>query len=136
MDGGVLGHDIGALCDESRHARFLCDLLAGRAGARGAIARVSDRVRAIAVAGDPVIDGASMARALAPIAVEAIAAGSHEYPFSIDAPLPDIYSASIGRRLVAQVARSSDVSLSHTRAFSTFIALATAHLRAHRATGG
>lgn len=135
MDGGVTGHDIRALCDESRHALFLCELLAGRAGASGAIARVSDRVRAIALAGDPVIDGASMARALAPIAVETIAAGSHEYPFSIDAPLPDIYSPSAGRRLVSQVARSSDVSPSHTRAFSTFIALATAHLRAPPATG-
>ena len=109
------------LARDDPRAHTFAALFAGSAEAKRLLAPLSGRVVALAARGDRVIDCDAITRNLSPLVVRTIDAAAHEYPFSLGGPLPDVYSPSVGRRLLSDVARSSDIAPTYEGAFATFV---------------
>jgi hypothetical protein len=92
-----------------------------------ALAPLQGRLIALAGAADAVIPTSGMAAALPGVPLYTLDLGIHEAPFNVEWPLPGEYSATVGRRLLVEVARSADVAPRYRPAFAEFAGRIAAH---------
>ena len=76
------------------------EILRGGDALEEAISGIDGRLMATGVSGDQVIAPEGMGRSLKGISIDTMNLGIHEYPFRISGPLDEIYTASVGRRLL------------------------------------
>lgn len=86
------------------------------------------RLAVITFAGDRVIAPQRTRENLVGTRVHELAAGLHEYPFTLTEALSAEYSPALGRRLLVALARAADVSEPLRGAFGVFIDALAAHL--------
>ena len=116
------------LADRYAEARAFDALYAGRGA--DIVRKLGTRVQVFTLENDRVILAARIAHNLAPLATTTVSAGLHEYPFSLTEALPTEALSAHGRRLLAAIARASDVAPPLHTAFATFIEGVAQHLEA------
>jgi surfactin synthase thioesterase subunit len=108
--------------------RWLREIYCGGAALAAALAPLRGRVVAFAGARDEVVTAAAMASNLRGIPVHRLELGVHELPFWREGSLPEVYNASVGRRLLVEVGRAADVGPGFRVAFTQFVEGVSRHL--------
>jgi hypothetical protein len=107
---------------------WLREIYCGGPRLAGALAGLRGRVVAFAGTRDEVVTAAGMVSNLHGLPVYPLDLGVHELPFSGSKPLPDVYTASVGRRLLVALGAAADIRPGFRGVFRRFVEGVSRHL--------